>query len=701
MKLLLIHSDGVKMTKMAKATSKPQEFKEKGLKLDGLVLVVYVSVEDQDTFDVNIISNQAAGVIKEAIDLIEGFPQRIDKMNKDIKKYNDGLAKKKAAALKNPKIKISKEKPRELKKLILDPSLYKVDKILVYPWAHLSNFLSQESSAADVCPTISEILQEKGYDSYYSPFGWYKSFQIKCLGHEVAEMGRDVKLSILADDVRATSVFKIITEDKKVIDLCDSTEESKKQATLPARYNGKEWKDFRDFINAEVLSVRKKEKKEPPHIKLMQKFELADFDDLSDRGNLRWYTKGVLFKNLIKDYLDNMVVENGAIYVDTPVMYTVKNKKLTAQTARFPAKTYWVQSGSNRFLLRFANDFLLFNMFSQMQIREESLPLAVYEWETYSFRREQEGELSGLRRLRTFLMPDIHTLCKDLPQGVDEFKRQFKMITKCLKDLGIKSYMCARTTEEFWEENKEWIIDISAAEGIPTLIELWPERYYYFILKYEWPVVSAFGSTATLSTLQIDVESGQDSILQYGKKRQKYNIIYKSKDGKEGHPIILHNSPSGAICRILWALLESNIRHEKKRVTGFKTWLSPVQVRIMAITSKENEYAEKVMKEINGLKIRCDFDDRDEKIGKKIRLSEVEWIPYTIVIGKKEIETKTVSIRKRLIGEPLVDGKTNKQINEISLKDFIKMIDTDLKGFPRRPLPIPFRYISKRISFRQ
>ena len=107
------------------------------------------------------------------------------------------------------------------------------------------------------------------------------------------------------------------------------------------------------------------------------------------------------------------------------------------------------------------------------------------------------------------------------------------------------------------------------------------------------------------------------------------------------------------------------------------------------------------MKKINGLNIRCDFDDRDEKIGKKIRLSEVEWIPYAIIIGPKEIETKTVSVRKRLIGEPLVEGKTNERINEISLKEFTKIIDRDLKGFPRRPLPIPFRYISKRISFRQ
>ena len=701
MKLLMIHSNEVEMEKKAKAMAKPQDYDKDKLKLDGLVLVAYVSVEDQDTFDVDIISNQAVNEIMNAIELIEAFPQRIQQQNEEIKKFNDGLAKQLELSKTNPKVKPPTEQPKELKSLILDPKYYKVEKVMVYPWAHLSNFLSSDNNAADVCPKIAEILKQKGKDAYYSPFGWYKSFKIACLGHEVAEMYRDIKLSVLADEVRASSVFKIITEDGEILDLCDSGEQSKKKMKLPERYRGKEWKDFQDFVKSEVSGIRVEEKDEPPHIEMMKRFELADFDDATDAGNLRWYTRGVLMKNVMKDYLDHLIVENGGIFVDTPVMYSVKNKKLTAQTARFPAKTYWVQSGNSRYLLRFASDFLLFNMFSQMNIREDTLPLRAYEWEQYAFRREQAGELSGLRRLRAFTMPDLHTLCKDLPQAVEEFRAQFLMDNKCLNDMGLNSYIVIRTTEEFWELQKDWIIDIIRSEGNPAVIELWPERYYYFILKYERPVLAASGQTSTLSTIQIDVESSADFVEQYGKKREKYNIVFHKKNGETGHPIILHNSPSGGIERVVWALLETNARYEKQRVTGFKTWLSPIQARVLSISSKELEYAESIMKTLNQNGIRCDFDDRDETIGKKIRQAEIEWIPYVIVVGGEELKNNTISLRKRLVGQPIVDNKTSEVMDNLSIDELVKLINKDLEGFPKRELPIPFRYYRKRILFRQ
>ncbi len=686
----MIHSNGASMEKKGKATSKPQEYKKNSLELEGKVLVCFISVEDQDTFDINIISNQAVGEIKKAIELIEGFPEKIKEQNNEITKFNKGL---KAAQEKGFR---KNENPRVRKKLLLEPSQYKVDKILVYPWAHLSNFLSQEKTAQDVCPTISEILKKEGFDAYYSPFGWYKAFKLECLGHEVAEMYRDVPLSLLSTDVRAKSVFKIVNPDKTIIDFCTSEDESKKNAKIPKEYS----KDFKDFINSEVLSSREAGKQEPAHIKLMQKFQLADFDDSTDAGNFRWYTKGMIIKNLLRDYVENKMVEMGAIYVDTPIMYNVKNKKLIAQAARFPAKSYWLHSGNNRYLLRFACDFLLFNMFSQMHIREEHLPIAVYEYETYAFRREQAGELAGLRRLRTFTMPDTHTLCRDIPQSVKEFKKQFLVSNQILNDFGLKSFMVIRTTEKFWEEHKDWILNIITSEGEPSLIELWPERYYYFILKYERPVLSAQGKTACLCTNQIDVESAQEFITQYGEKRLKYNIKWHSKDNKTGHPVILHNSPSGAIERIIWGLLETSARYEKEKVTGIKTWLSPIQCRVMAISDKESVYAEEILDKLNKKNIRCDYDDRDEKIGKKIRTAETEWIPYTIIVGSKEMENKTVSIRKRLIGQQLVDGKTNEQINDISLKKLISIIEEDLKGLPRRTLPIPFQRLSTRINFR-
>ena len=237
----------------------------------------------------------------------------------------------------------------------------------------------------------------------------------------------------------------------------------------------------------------------------MQKFQLADFDDSTDAGNFRWYTKGMIIKNLLRDYVENKMVEMGAIYVDTPIMYNVKNKKLIAQAARFPAKSYWLHSGNNRYLLRFACDFLLFNMFSQMNIREEHLPIPVYEYETYAFRREQAGELAGLRRLRTFTMPDTHTLCRDIPQSIEEFKKQFLVSNQILNDFGLKSFMVIRTTEYYYSYYCMHGKSKITSEGEPSLIELWPERYYYFILKYERPVLSAQGKTACLCTNQIDV----------------------------------------------------------------------------------------------------------------------------------------------------------------------------------------------------
>ncbi len=697
MKLLLIHSDGAKMEKKALATSHPG-WGPDSLNLTKKVLVCYVSVEDQDTFDIDIIADEAVQEIKNVIELIEGFPQKIEDQNKDIKKLNDGLERKRQAALKNPKIKIGKDdKPREYKKLILDPSMYKVDQILVYPWAHLSKFLSQESTAKDVVPKIAEKLKSMEYETYYSAFGYYKSFEIHCLGHEVAELYRDVPLAVTSDEVRATSKFYIVNPDQSVEHFCDSNEESKKKAKIPKRFD----RDFQDFIKAEILKGRSQGKREPEHIRLMQRFEIADFDDATDAGNFRWYTNGMIMKNVLREYVEQKVINLGGILVDTPLMYTVKNKKLTAQTARFPAKSYWVHSGSDRFLLRFASDFLLFNMFSQMNIRADQLPIRAYEYEQYAFRRELAGELAGFRRLRAFTMPDLHSLCKDLDQSVIEFKKQISSINTILNDVGVKSYSVIRTTEEFWEENKEWIIKLITEDGEPALVELWPERYYYFILKYERPVLSAQGHSACLSTNQIDVESALDFVEQYGKTRQKYDITWQEKDGTKGHPIILHCSPSGAIERVIWAILETNARYKDQRVPGFPTWLSPVQARILSVSEDDNNYAEEIMQKLNLSQIRCDFDDRDETVGKKIRSAEVEWIPYTIIVGDKERTNNTVSIRKRLTGEEMNGGNTSEQMNDIPLDQLIEIINKDLAGFPRRTLPIPFRRYSTRILFRQ
>ncbi len=686
MKILLIHSENVEVIKNKEATSNPQEFADDFIKMEGLILVCFVSVEDQDTYDTSLIAKQGAEEIENAILHITGFPEQVREKNEEIREFNRKLEKGEI-----------KGKPRKLIELIKDHDVYRVDKVLVYPWAHLSKFLSKEVNAMEVCPKIVENLKEKGIDSQFSPFGWYKSFKINCLGHELAEMYRDVKLAIKPEEQVKNSVFKVITTSGKEIDI--NFDEDHKFVPL------KEIKeeDFHVFLNSELGSRLVKKVIEPAHLKVIKEFELIDFDPNTDAGNFRWYTKGIIMKNLIKNFIEDRLIDYGAILIDTPVMYTVKNKKLTAQTARFPARSYWVESGSDRYLLRYACDFLLFDLFSQMNLKPHYFPLRAYEYEQYAFRRELEGELSGLRRLRAFIMPDMHTMCKDIESSIDEFKKQYELIRSLEKDLGIKSYVIFRVTQEFYKENKGWIIDLIKSEKNPALLELWEDRYYYYLLKFERNVLSAQGKSATLATNQIDVESSLEFMIDNdGIKRQKYNISFIDTDGRVKHPIILHNSPTGAIERVLWGLIESAIRNKDKLVPGFKTWLSPTQVRIITVSDEQNEYGEKLLSIINGEEFRADFDDREETLGKKIRQSEIEWIPYTLIIGKKEQQNQTISIRKRLIGEPFGSKRqTSEQLNDVKLDKLLDMLEEDTRNFPRYKLPIPFRKFSSRIYFRK
>ena len=686
MKILLIHSEGVEVTKNKEATSNPQEFPENIIKMDGLILVAYVSVEDQDTYDTSLIARQGAEVIEDAILQIANFPENIRKKNEEVRDHNKKIE--------SGKI---KGKQRKFFELIKDRSMYRVDKVLVYPWAHLSKFLSKEENAMEVCPKIAKFLNDKGIEASYSPFGWYKSFKINCIGHEVAEMYRDIKLGIKPEEQVKNSVFKVITLLGKEIDIEIDGEGN----VLPSEEIKDE--EFNLFLKSELGSRKIDKAVEPAHIKVMKEFELVDFDPNSDKGNLRWYTKGLVMKNLIKNFIEERLIDYGAILIETPIMYTVKNKKLTAQTARFPARSYWLESGKNRYLLRYASDFLLFDLFSQMNLKPQYFPLRVYEWEQYDFRREQEGELSGLRRLRGFVMPDLHTLCKDLKSSIKEFILQYELIKNLEKDLGIKSFVIFRATQAFYKENKEWIINLIKSEKNPALLELWEDRYYYYVLKFERNVLSAQQKSATLATNQIDVESSLESMVDNdGVERQKYNISFKDNDGIVKHPIILHNSPTGGLERILWGLIESSIRNKDRIVPGFRTWLSPIQVRILTISNDQDEYAEKILEILSKESYRVDFDDRNEKLGKKIRQSEIDWIPYTIILGKKEQEDQTISVRKRLIGRPIGPKKeTSKNINNINLSELIEMLNEDTKGFPKYKLPKPFRRFSTKIYFRK
>jgi threonyl-tRNA synthetase len=279
-------------------------------------------------------------------------------------------------------------------------------------------------------------------------------------------------------------------------------------------------------------------------------------------------------------------------------------------------------------------------------------------------------------------MPDCHAFCKDIEQSKQEVLKRFKLSDEIQKGIGLGRddfEFAIRIVKDFWEENEDYIKNLVKEWGKPTLIEIWDKKFFYFIFKHEWNFVDALGKAACLTTDQIDVENGE-----------RYGLTFMDSDNKKKHPMILHLSPSGAVERVMYALLEKYYMQQKQgNKPIFPLWLCPTQVRLCPVSENFFEFAEEIAKEMEKHNIRVDIDDRPESISRKIRDSEKEWNPYTIVIGDKEKKSGKISVRKR------VTGKTE----EMDTKDLVKDIEKQTKGMPFRPLPLP-KYMTKRPLFR-
>ena len=558
-------------------------------------------------------------------------------------------------------------------------SQLKAKNIMLYPYAHLSSDLASPKKAQEILIEIEYELKNKHFNVKRSPFGWYKAFKISCKGHPLSELSREIipekeETESLKKERKLSSYWYILTQDGNLHDI--------------GSY------DFKNHENLKKFSFYEKEKsravkQEPPHVKLMQKLEIADYEPASDGGNMRFYPKGRFIKKLIEDYVTQRVVEYGGLEVETPIMYDMDHPTLSKYLKRFPARQYQIESDKRNFFLRFAACFGQFLMAHDSTISYKDLPLKIYELTKYSFRREQSGELTGLRRLRAFTMPDVHAFTSDLDMAMDEFKIRFDLCISVLENIGIENSdieMALRTTKDFYKKNKDFIIDLVKKFGKPILIEMWDERIFYFILKFEFNFVDVSEKASALSTDQIDIENGE-----------RYDIKFTDKDGKMRHPLILHCSPSGAIERVIYALLEKeSIKINKGQKPMFPIWLSPTQIRFIPVGDEFINVCEKFADEMNKASefyiIRSDIDDREESVSRKIRDAEKEWIPIIVVVGEKEMDSKKFTPRFRIEGI----GDSSKSY---SLEDLYNIVASKTKGFPQKPIPLSI-YVSKRPKFK-
>ena len=542
-------------------------------------------------------------------------------------------------------------------------------KLLLYPYAHLSSTLASPNTALSVLKEMESLASD--LEIYRAPFGWTKSYKLQVKGHPLAENSKvitkesveDSSSTALKTESKIKSFWHIMTTDGKMHDIGSFNFSKHKNLEVLAKYEA-----------AKKRSVDEP----PPHVRLMKKMAIADYEPASDSGNMRFYPNGRLIKSLIEHYVNEKVHEYGGLEVETPIMYDSHHPSLESYFNRFPARQYNINSEGKHLILRFAACFGQFLMATDFQLSYKTMPLKLYELTRYSFRREQSGELVGLRRLRAFTMPDCHAFCTDMKQAVDEFRKRFDLSRNVIHGLGLEESdyeMAIRFTEDFYNDNKSLIEETVKKNGKPVLVEMWKEKFFYFVLKWEFNFIDNLGKASALSTDQIDVENGQ-----------RYNITFVDEQNKPQFPIILHNSPSGAIERVIYALLEKAAKDSKEgRKPHFPLWLAPTQVRIIPLKPEFFEYCEKLADSIGNKNIRVDIDDRNESIGKRIRDAETEWIRYSLVIGEKEIISKNLNVRDRESGA----------VKEISMDDFVLDIQKQVEGKPSSPLNSA-RHVSER-----
>lgn len=548
-----------------------------------------------------------------------------------------------------------------VKEVIKTNDQVKAENIVLYPYAHLSSSLSSPKVAVQVLKDAEEALNAEGLNVKRVPFGWYKAFEISCKGHPLSELSRTITAEEEGEDEveKKPSSWSILDGDK-IIDIDDFKFEN----------------DQLEKLVSYELGTGASDAGEPPHVKLMREKELCDYESASDVGNLKWFPKGRLVRDLLADYVYNLVVDQGAMPIETPIFYDLDNEAINVHAAKFGERQYRTDTKKN-LMLRFACCFGAFRVMADPFITWKNLPAKLYELSTYSFRFEKKGEVVGLKRLRAFTMPDFHSFCADMNSTLEEFSKQTDMCIQTGVDLDVNYEIIFRATKDFYDENKDWMYSIGKKIGKPVLLEILPERKHYWSCKIDFAAIDYLGRPIENPTVQIDVESGK-----------RFDITYLGEDGKEHYPTILHCSPTGSIERVICSLLEKTAIELDEKAPMLPTWLSPIEVRIITVGEDHKDFANELYDKINAENIRVDVDDRDESVGKKIRNAATEWIPYIFVVGDNEKESGVFSVTVRESGEKV----------DMTVDELIKEVLDKTKGMPYRGLPLP-KDISTRINF--
>ena len=400
------------------------------------------------------------------------------------------------------------------------------------------------------------------------------------------------------------------------------------------------------------------EAKQRDHRKIGKELELFTFSDLVGKGMPMWLPKGFVLRRTLSDYIMNKELNAGYKHVLTPCVGSSNLYKTSGHWAHYKDDMFpSMKLDDEEYVLRPMNCPHHMVLFKGGMHSYKDLPLRVAEIAT-DFRYEASGTLLGLERTRWLTQNDSHIFCRP-DQIKQEVEGVVKLILDVYKDFGFDKYKFRLSlrdknsdkyfpNDELWEKSESALrqilidnkVDFYEAEG---------EAAFYGP-KIDIQVYSAIGHEITLSTVQLDYQLPE-----------RFELEYIDEKGDKQRPVVIHRAILGSLGRFTAFIIE-----EFKG--AFPLWLSPVQVKVIDVSEKQQDYANQVTQKMQNAGFRVEFDNRNEKVGYKIREAQLQKIPYMLVLGEEEVAENTISVRHRKLGD----------LGKYNLDDFIKLLNTEI-----------------------
>ncbi len=403
------------------------------------------------------------------------------------------------------------------------------------------------------------------------------------------------------------------------------------------------------------------EAKKRDHRKIGKEMDLFMFSDMVGKGLPMWLPKGTALRIRLQDFLRRIQSRYDYQEVMCP---PIGNKMLYVTSGHYAKygkdsfQPIHTPEEGEEYFLKPMNCPHHCTIYKNSPRSYRDLPLRIAEFGTVC-RYEQSGELHGLTRVRSFTQDDAHIFCRP-DQVKDEFLRVMDIISIVFKSMNFENFEAQISlrdkvnrekyigSDENWEKAEQAIVEACQEKGLKAKVEYGEAAFYG--PKLDFMVKDAIGRRWQLGTIQVDYNLPE-----------RFELEYMGADNQKHRPVMIHRAPFGSMERFVAVLIEHT-------AGKFPLWLTPDQVAVLPISEKFNEYADKVRMELKKYEIRAIVDDRNEKIGRKIRDNEMKRIPYMLIVGEKESENGEVSVRKQ--------GEGDK--GSMKIEDFAKNISEEI-----------------------